>query len=163
MFLDLWVHLMTNVSKNKSVFMFLLINQLTIAWLYAYISSQMWFHFWLFYASFVVPSPPSWKPHILLWNLYVWTVITHSEWRCLLTGGDILPVVLLHVTWSSTPTQGVMWARSALSASSQKAYVRRVSAAENPSEGSVSDGQILCLPNPSDKTHVRISVTQTFM
>ncbi len=44
-----------------------------------------------------------------------------------------------------------------------KAYVRRVSDAENLSVSLVSEGEILCLLNPSDKTDVKMSVTQTFI
>lgn len=45
----------------------------------------------------------------------------------------------------------------------QKAYVMPVFDAENLSVSLVSEGQTLCLPNPSDKTDVNISVTQTFI
>lgn len=44
-----------------------------------------------------------------------------------------------------------------------KAYVRRVSDSENLSVCLVSEGEILCLLNPSDKTEVKMSVTQTFI
>lgn len=43
-----------------------------------------------------------------------------------------------------------------------KAYARRVSDAENLSVCLVSEREILCLLNPSDKTDVKMSVTQTF-
>ena len=46
---------------------------------------------------------------------------------------------------------------------SLKAYTRRVSDAENLSVCLVSEGEILCLLNPSDKTDVNMSVTQTFI
>lgn len=41
--------------------------------------------------------------------------------------------------------------------------MRRVSAAENLSVCLVSEGEILCLLNPSNKTDVKMSVTQTFI
>lgn len=47
--------------------------------------------------------------------------------------------------------------------SSQKAYVWQVSDAENLSVRLVSEGEIFCLINPSDKTDINMSVTQTFI
>lgn len=45
----------------------------------------------------------------------------------------------------------------------QKAYARQVSDAENLSVYLVSEREILCLPNLSNKTDVKMSVTQTFI
>ena len=46
---------------------------------------------------------------------------------------------------------------------SQKAYARRVSDAENLSVLLVSEEEIFCLLNPTDKTDINMFVTQTFI
>lgn len=67
--------------------------------------------------------------------------------------------------WSFSRTWGAyMWSTcSAVQCLYKKAYVRRVSDAENLSACLVSDREIFCLLNLSDKTDVNMSVTQTFI
>lgn len=77
----------------------------------------------------------------------------HPASRCLLAAGNILAVMLLHVVSGIVGHWKLCF----------HVCVRRVSDAENLSVFLVSEGELLCLLNPSDKTYVKMSVTHTFI
>lgn len=65
----------------------------------------------------------------------------------------------VQIQWDSRGYVFMFWSLMSL----QKAYAGQVSDAENLLVCLVSDGEILCLPNPSHKTDVKMSVTKTFI
>lgn len=97
--------------------------------------------------------------------LSVYTLILHSNSRLCyvisLSRQD--PVMLLHATRWFGDSQGCWRLCEHVLQSNVFTEGLCVSDAENLSVCLVSEGEILCLLNPPDKTEVKMSVTQTFI